>query len=92
MNSALPSVIRCPGPRCGATVPSLSASSEGDDRTVEYLREDGWQVVEGAWTCPAHLPADRAPWHRRNPHCSSCGDTRGGPFGHEAYECTWTEL
>lgn len=26
---------------------------------------------------------------RRNPHCSNCGDTRGGPFGHEISECTW---
>lgn len=26
---------------------------------------------------------------RRNTHCSNCGDTRGGPFGHEISECTW---
>jgi hypothetical protein len=25
----------------------------------------------------------------RNVHCSNCGDTRGGPFGHEIAECTW---
>jgi hypothetical protein len=25
---------------------------------------------------------------RRNPHCSNCGDTRGGPVGHETSECT----
>lgn len=25
----------------------------------------------------------------RNPHCSNCGDTRGGPRGHETSECTW---
>jgi hypothetical protein len=25
---------------------------------------------------------------RRNVHCSNCGDTRGGPIGHEAHECT----
>lgn len=26
---------------------------------------------------------------RRNPHCSNCGDTRGGPVGHEIGECTY---
>ena len=24
-----------------------------------------------------------------NPHCSRCGDERGGPYGHETNECTW---
>lgn len=28
---------------------------------------------------------------RRNPHCSNCGDTRGGPVRHEAHECTWKQ-
>lgn len=26
---------------------------------------------------------------RRNPHCSNCGDERGGPFGHEISECQY---
>jgi hypothetical protein len=26
---------------------------------------------------------------QRNPYCSRCGDTRGGPYGHEMNECTW---
>lgn len=26
---------------------------------------------------------------RRNPHCSNCGDERGGYFGHEISECRW---
>ena len=26
---------------------------------------------------------------RRNPHCSKCGDERGGPFGHETSECQY---
>lgn len=26
---------------------------------------------------------------RLNPHCSNCGDERGGPFGHETSECRW---
>ncbi|WIM97823.1 hypothetical protein ACTOB_001377 [Actinoplanes oblitus] len=26
---------------------------------------------------------------RRNPHCSNCGDERGGPVGHEISECTF---
>jgi len=26
---------------------------------------------------------------RRNPHCSNCGDERGGPFGHEVSECLY---
>lgn len=25
----------------------------------------------------------------RNIYCSRCGDTRGGPYGHESNECTW---
>jgi hypothetical protein len=24
-----------------------------------------------------------------NPYCSNCGDTRGGPYGHETNECRW---
>lgn len=28
---------------------------------------------------------------RRNTHCSNCGDSRGGPFGHETSECTWNQ-
>lgn len=28
----------------------------------------------------------------RNPNCSLCGDTRGGPYGHESNECTWNRL
>jgi hypothetical protein len=27
--------------------------------------------------------------NRRNVHCAKCGDTKGGPFGHETSECTW---
>ncbi|RKN38465.1 hypothetical protein [Micromonospora endolithica] len=26
---------------------------------------------------------------RRNPHCSNCGDERGGDFGHEISECQY---
>lgn len=26
---------------------------------------------------------------RRNPHCSNCGDERGGPVGHEISECLY---
>jgi hypothetical protein len=26
---------------------------------------------------------------RRNPHCSRCGDERGGDFGHEISECQY---
>lgn len=26
---------------------------------------------------------------RRNPHCSNCGDERGGDFGHEISECKY---
>jgi hypothetical protein len=28
---------------------------------------------------------------RRNPHCSNCGDERGGPFGHEISECRYRD-
>lgn len=26
---------------------------------------------------------------RRKPHCSNCGDERGGPVGHEISECQY---
>ena len=26
---------------------------------------------------------------RQNPHCSNCGDERGGPLGHEISECQY---
>jgi hypothetical protein len=25
----------------------------------------------------------------KNPYCMKCGDTRGGPYGHETNECEW---
>lgn len=31
----------------------------------------------------------RNPFGRVNPHCSNCGDERGGPFGHEISECKY---
>jgi hypothetical protein len=31
----------------------------------------------------------RGTFGRRNPHCSNCGDERGGPFGHEISECLY---
>lgn len=34
-------------------------------------------------------PPDLGELSRRNPHCSNCGDLRGGPFGHETSECTY---
>jgi hypothetical protein len=94
LSSALPSVIRCSA-NCGATAASFAKTADGDDPTVLVLRDRGWQVVEGQWTCPDDLPAERqnlpgAMGRRRNVHCSNCGDTRGGAYGHEAYECTCT--
>lgn len=91
--SALPDVIRCPAPECGWTM-STVGQARWDDKEVWLLRKRGWQVVNGAWTCQNHLPADRqavpgAMGRARNRHCTTCGDTRGGPYGHEAYECTY---
>lgn len=93
LKSALPSMIQC-SEDCGAMAASCSATADGDDPTVILLRDRGWQVVNGQWTCPQHLPEDRrnlpgAMGRRRNLHCSNCGDDRGGAYGHEAYECTW---
>ncbi|MET0416035.1 MAG: hypothetical protein ABW022_08445 [Actinoplanes sp.] len=92
-SSALPNSIRCPAD-CGRTLAAVRGPEHADDITVTWLRRNGWQVVDGAWTCADHLPEDRqdlpgAMGRHPNPHCSNCGDTRGGPFGHEAYECTW---
>lgn len=27
--------------------------------------------------------------NQRNPQCTGCGSTLGGPMGHEVSECTW---
>lgn len=90
---ALPDVIRCPA-GCGATVANTGRTVDTDDRTVTHLRASGWQVVDGRWTCPNDLPADRrdlpgAMGRPRNPYCTRCGDTRGGAYGHDGSECTW---
>jgi hypothetical protein len=34
-------------------------------------------------------PRSNQGFGRRNPHCSNCGDLRGGPFGHEISECKY---
>lgn len=36
----------------------------------------------------SNAPLDTS-FGRRNPHCSNCGDERGGDFGHEAHECQY---
>lgn len=91
--SALPDAIRCFA-GCGTTSANFSRFEDTDADTVANLRSWGWQVVNGEWTCPSDLPDDRrdlpaAMGRRANPYCSNCGDTRGGAYGHEAYECTW---
>jgi hypothetical protein len=90
--SALPDMMRCAqAPACGYAQATLGPGR--DDESVAWLRRSGWQVVDGAWTCPNHLPEDRkhvpgAMGRPLNPHCTVCGDTRGGAYGHEAFECT----
>lgn len=92
----LPDAIHCGrSPACRASRASYGSGQE--DSTVKSLRAAGWQVVDGSWTCPDHLPEDRkhlpgAMGRHPNPHCTTCGDTRGGPYGHEAHECTWTAV
>lgn len=98
MKSALPTSIFCGGLQPnGATCPAMRPSfGPGlDDDTVQNLRRAGWRVVSGKWSCPEHVPAGwsdppDAVAPTPNPHCTVCGDTRGGAYGHEAYECTWT--
>lgn len=46
----------------------------------------GPHVMEHGPDQPRNCPGTSA---RRNPWCSNCGDTRGGPVGHEISECTW---
>lgn len=88
--SAFPTdVIKCPGHECGATICTLSADRKTDDATVHHLRLWGWQVVDGQWTCPAHLPPERGGRAMPNPFCLRCGDLRGGPYGHRLFECTF---
>jgi hypothetical protein len=40
-------------------------------------------------TTPDETQATPPGFGRRNPHCSRCGDLRGGPFGHEISECQY---
>ena len=48
----------------------------------------------GITTCGCEMCADNPVviprrFGRRNPHCSNCGDLRGGPMGHEISECRY---
>ncbi len=60
-------------------------------REVASTVHVGWTATAG--TARLDLPYPQgspAPVDsRRNVHCARCGDTRGGPFGHETSECTW---
>ncbi len=93
--SAFGQSIRCPEEGCGATAATISPRDPSqDDVQVAWLRAAGWQVVDGAWTSPRRLPEDRrhlpgAMGRRPNPHCTVCGDDRGGAYGHVDSECTW---
>lgn len=65
----------------------------GATRAVLAEREAELLELKGPCTngsCPLHL-AHRGPCGQRprNVHCSNCGDTRGGPVGHEISECTF---
>lgn len=44
----------------------------------------------GEPTIPDQVPVE---WKREvfpsNPYCMRCGDTRGGPYGHETNECVY---
>lgn len=87
-DSAFPDWIKCSVESCPASSSSVSSDADHDELTVASLRNQGWAVVDGQWVCDVHAP-EGANLRRRNPHCSNCGDLRGGAYGHEAYECTW---
>lgn len=77
---------------CSATMATLA--DPYDDQDVASIRAAGWQVIDGGWVCPDDLPEDRrhlpgAMRRRANPHCTRCGDDRGGPYGHVDRECVW---
>lgn len=67
-------------------------SPAGGDEEVpcaltSHHRGHRWVQLPGQWrTC---LGVRITAPYRRNVHCSNCGDTRGGPVGHETSECTW---
>lgn len=46
-----------------------------------------WGPVDGCRCSPTHKV--NPSFGRRNPHCSNCGDERGGDFGHEISECQY---
>lgn len=84
---------------CANAPACLSATSMPNDpdaftdTDVESMRAFGWQVVGGKWACRHCSPArpKRDPGVRSNQHCDRCKSTIGGPYGHNADECTWTE-
>lgn len=50
-------------------------------------RCNGWMEV---WNAAGSTRVVRCEHpHPRNVHCVICGNTRGGPRGHESSECRW---
>lgn len=58
---------------------------EADAATLDQLAAGGDGQGERV------TPTERRGFGRRNPHCSNCGDERGGPFGHEISECQYRD-
>lgn len=78
---------RSSGPRALADAVGLLA-----DWREAYARGDVMsraRLANGGRGETAASPGRFASAAGRNVHCSNCGDTRGGPAGHETSECFW---
>lgn len=64
----------------------VGLSDQADEVGIAIAEIEAWQARNPD---KVKLPDHEHQPARRNPHCSNCGDTRGGPFGHEANECTF---
>jgi len=80
-----------PCPRCGRLMVEFPTPEMIASRETSLTTNDDWiafrqRVLFGPEVDRRHRRACRG---RRNPHCSNCGDERGGQFGHETSECTY---
>jgi hypothetical protein len=80
----------------------LHMAATGQEPKIEYLVTQGRVRAATAVSIPAFAetsrPFELLPAYALvagegdrtiNTHCVNCGDTRGGPVGHEISECTW---
>ena len=96
----LPVLGPCPHTECKHLDHAVVAWGPSEDRYELVACAGANPMEEGSSSCATHCRAwvdgkgrRVTRWLqvdvRRNPHCTNCGDLRGGPMGHETSECRW---